>query len=267
VRKENSDAIMQKISTYTAEDLQLADINIVVFSMSGGSGSVIGPVLIREIARRKKLVVAIMISSFQSELHAKNTRDTLKTLESITTTNNIYLPVMVFNNSLGLDFVDKGLPYKIERLVDILTLPAAELDKNDRLNWINVPKTTGAAGGLRLLYVEAGQENERNTPPTDPELWPGPTGYIFDSVLNVRTVQNRHRFSSIVEARVAYDGIFTTVQNVPMIGIIGNPPDAFERLTTEIQDILQKYKAQSSKRTSAIVISDDEVDPDTGLVL
>jgi hypothetical protein len=262
-RREKAEAIGKKIAGFTSEDLNLADINIVVFSMSGGSGSVLGPVLIREIARRGALVVAIVIASSQSELHTKNTLNTLKTLEQISAAGDLYLPVTVFDNAIGMDIVDRSLPYKIERLVDILTLPTAELDKNDRLHWINVPKTTGAAGGLRLLHVDAGQE--RDVISKTAELWSIDDDFIFDSTVSIRTAKERPALSP--KARVAYDGIFTTVQLTPMIGLIGSPRDAFKRMTTAIEDTLVQYNAQSFKRPTAVAVSTSDVDPESGLVL
>ena len=188
---------------------------------------------------------------------------TIKTLESITSTNNIYLPIMIFNNKVGKDLVDRSLPYKIERLVDLLTLPTAELDKNDRLNWINVPKTMGFTGGLRLLHVDAGSTKDESS--LSAELWPGFEGYIFDSIVSIRSQQARHRISP--QTRVAYEGIFTTVQLSPMLGVIGNPPKAFEKLMSEIQDILTQYGAQSATKKASFGVNDSEVDRDSGLVL
>lgn len=261
-RRHNSSRIVQKISSLTTDDLKLSDINIIVFSMSGGSGSVLSPVLIQEIARRGKLVIAIAISSSQSQRHAENTLNTLKSLENITNTNDIYLPISIFNNNAGIENVDKYLPYKLERLIDLLTMPASELDKNDRLHWINVPKNTDAKGCLRLLHIDSGQSIDQAS--LQAELWSEPNEYIFDSVINIRTVKSRH--TKTPKARVSYEGIFTTIELVPMIGIIGNPPNAFEKLITEIQDILQQYKTQSLKKTSIVNITDADIDPDSGLV-
>ena len=66
VRGLNNDASIKAIAGLSDEDLNLNDINIVVFSLSGGSGSVLGPLLISDIAgRRKRLVIALTVSSTQ----------------------------------------------------------------------------------------------------------------------------------------------------------------------------------------------------------
>lgn len=265
LRKENAPLVNQKLSGYTGEQLNLADINIIVFSLSGGSGSVLGPLLIKEISRRKKLTVAIVIASSEDQIHTENTLNTLKSLESITAADNIYLPIMIFNNAYGRQVVNKHLPFKLERLVDLLTLPAIEIDKNDRLHWINVPKISGAAGGLRLLYV--GAERTGSDVDRDGEEWSGTDGYIFDSVIHLSTDKEVHSLSTLIDTRMTFAGTFTTVQNVPMIGVIGNPPNAFDKLTSAINDTLQKYKSQSVKKVAAVTIAPDDIDDETGLVL
>ena len=261
LRSENSDIIARKVTTYSGEDLNLADINIVVFSLSGGSGSVCGPLLIRDIVRRGKLAVAVVVISSEAERKVTNSINTIKSLENITSTSNIYLPIMFFDNKFGQEVVDKSLSDKLERLVDILTLPAAELDRNDRLNWINAPKVIGATSGLRLLHVECGG----STGVAASEYWPGiDDDYIVDSVLNIRTQSERLPSPT---SRASYTGIFTTVKIAPSIGIIGNKPDAFKPLTADLAHQQARYTSQSGNKSAVISVAQEEVDQSTGLVL
>jgi cell division GTPase FtsZ len=66
-----------------------ADINIVLHSASGGSGSVIAPILVSELLSRKSLTIVILIGSTSSRIEAENTSKTLKSYEMISHKRNM----------------------------------------------------------------------------------------------------------------------------------------------------------------------------------
>ena len=244
VRHTNADPVVSMVASLSDEEIGLADINILVFSLSGGSGSVIGPVLINDIAgRRKRLVIAIVIASEQSETHTKNTLKTLQSLRNVADLADLYLPIMIFNNDAGVGLVDKVLPYKLARLVDLLTKPTVEIDLNDRLNWLDVPKTLGEdATGLRLLHVTTPGENIEDS---QAEIWPEAPRHVYDSIILIHTED--YSTTPRPKARSVFEGRFSTVKLVPMMGIIGNPPKAFDNLLKHIQDTLHDYQVNSSQ--------------------
>ena len=266
VRRHHADDIVQNIANLSDEDIHLADINIVVFSLSGGSGSVIGPMLIRDIVgRRKKLAIAMTIASAPSQTHLENMVKTLQTLTAVTADKKIYLPISIFNNTRSIELVDQVMPIKLVRLVDLLTMPTTEVDKNDRIHWVDGQKTISASPGLRLLHVTCDEGDA--VADTSCEVWPGFGNYIFDAVLSLRT--DRHRVNVQPKARASYSGLFSTVSLVPMMGIIGHPPTAFDKLNKEIADLLTTYNAQPKTDTPVCdwIAPQEAVDPITGLFL
>ena len=263
VRSHNATPILQKLTKLTDEELNLSDINIVLFSMSGGSGSVVAPLLIRELHRRGKLVIAMTVTSSQSQKHTENTLKTLKSLENDAASYNIYLPICIFNNRFGQGLVDKVFAHKLERLVDLLTLPTAELDKTDRLHWLNAQKTIGAAPGLRLLHVSS--YDNLDVQASEVELQCGDDDYIYDSIISIRTPSARNE--TLPKARIMFEGVFTTVTLSPMFGIIGNPPNTFDSLVKHIDDTLLQYKSQVFRKHTVVNVDDSDIDPDSGLVL
>lgn len=82
VRTENK----EEIELHTREILQQfkpGDANIVIHSASGGSGSVIGPYLIRELLTRGLSAIVVAIGDDATTLYANNTIKTLKTYAGI----------------------------------------------------------------------------------------------------------------------------------------------------------------------------------------
>ena len=244
VRSHNADRVVQAIAALSDEALGISDVNIVVFSLSGGSGSVIGPLLIRDImSRRGKLTVALTISSTQSEKHTENTLRTLQSLRKITDDCGLYLPISIFDNTAGIQKIDRVMPYKLERLIDLLTKPTTEVDKNDRLHWINVPKTLGdGLKGLRLLHVTTEADADANS---GAEVWPVVQGHIYDSVLALHAEE--YSVTSKPRSRVSFEGLFSTIKLVPMYGVIGNPPQAFDDLVKRIATTLNDYHTNATQ--------------------
>ena len=246
VRSLNVEATVKALAGLPDENLGLSDVNIVLFSLSGGSGSVIGPLLIGDITRRKKLVIALTIASTQSEKHTKNTLQTLQSLRKVTENSSLYLPITIFNNSSqgGPAAVDRAFPYKLARLVDLLTAPTFEIDKNDRQHWLNVPKTLEQPlVGLRLLYVTTSNNGVKEIPSA--EIWPDAPGHIYDSLLSISTAQ--YQVENKPRARVSFEGRYTTIQLVPSYGVLGNAPRAFENLTRTIEETLLDYETNTEK--------------------
>src|SRR5690606_24044429 len=57
-------------------------MNLVIFSLSGGSGSVLGPLLAEELIKRGYPTVCLIVGSIVSKIEAHNTNATLKTIET-----------------------------------------------------------------------------------------------------------------------------------------------------------------------------------------
>lgn len=264
VRNLNADVAVRTIAGLSDDALNLADVNIVMCSLSGGSGSVIGPLIVGDIAsRRKRMVILLTIASTQSERHTINTLNTLQSLRKIADNSKLYLPTTIFNNGIsGQKAVDQAFVYKLSRLVDLLTAPTVEIDKHDRLHWLNVPKTLDASlTGLRLLRVEtlAGTKEYSNT-----EIWPDAAGHIYDSLLSIGTEQ--YPVETRPRARASFEGMFTTIKLVPMYGVIGNPPKAFDDLVKTINDTLNDYRANTESHDDPFAVGDVHANR-SGLVL
>lgn len=161
-RAENARDIQSMIPQLSDTDLGVNDVAIVVFSLSGGSGSVIAPILIREYAKRKVRVIAIAISDVGYTVGAKNTLNTLKSLTAVCKNNDLYLPLILLSND-AVDSrvkVDKTATILIQDLLDLLTKNVFEVDRNDRLNWIDPSKVIQTQPGIKLLTLMSDKKLE-----------------------------------------------------------------------------------------------------------
>jgi len=86
IRRENYPEIAAAMGQIVLEHGPL-DLSIVLFSASGGTGSVFGPLLIGELLKKSASVVGVMIGSTESAITAENTLNTFKSLDGIVKTS------------------------------------------------------------------------------------------------------------------------------------------------------------------------------------
>jgi len=130
------------------DDIQ--DINIIIYSMSGGSGSVIGPMIIREATRRKKAVIAIGVVDACSKMDCVNSINTLRTLYHTAETENVYIPTMIYSNiGTGRFIVNNTIALRVRQICDLfLNKTVTELDYTDRLNFLRPDLIKLAGNGV-----------------------------------------------------------------------------------------------------------------------
>lgn len=134
------------------------DINIFIFSMSGGSGSVIAPLLIREAGKRGKRIIAIGIVDACSETDCFNSINTIRTLESFAKSEKIYIPSLIFSNiNVGRIKVNMSIISRLNQLEGLFVTPEiAEVDFTDKMNFLSpVGIVPSISYGLYNMSIKA----------------------------------------------------------------------------------------------------------------
>lgn len=266
VRTEHAEKIQKKLTSLTDEELGLSDINVVVFSLAGGSGSVLGPVLIREIKRRGGQAVCFVVADTMSERDTTNTLRTLQTLQSISTNDGIYLPTSVFSNAaVGRPVVDQTLPHRLTQFIWAMTLPAVEIDRNDRRNFLNGMKTNDAHAGVRLLHVIGGEAGDDDADLKTGEVWECTPDDIYDSTLSlgIQPKQAGHLpvfVSHQALARAAYQGVFSDMISMPIYALVAAGNDGIVSLMKDINATQARFAAQAKNTESVIGMDGADAD-------
>lgn len=153
VRDTNFKAALKAAPQILHQFKPSGDLNIVMHSASGGSGSVVGPVLASELLAQSKNVITIMVGSTTCEQEIRNTINTILSYQGISETRGKATNVIYFENGLTapMSKVDSMI------VVYLLVLAAAwsgenvNLDSRDLENFLNyerVSKYTPALTGL-----------------------------------------------------------------------------------------------------------------------
>ena len=135
------------------------DINIVVHSASGGSGSVIGPTLVSELLSREVPTIVIMIGSSDSRIEAMNTVNTLKSYEVIAQKREMPVISIYYENTKATPRgeVDARIQVLVVLLSAIFSGQNRELDTADLNNFLNYPRVTSFSPKLSYLDFFTGK--------------------------------------------------------------------------------------------------------------
>lgn len=159
VRSQNYDRILDEVKQALLQH-KPTDFNVVVFSAGGGSGSVFGPIIIKEFLEKNIPVFAIVIGADESKQAATNTLNTLKSLEGIS--RNIKKPVIMHyrHNKRGKarSEVDAELQEAISFLAILCSRQIPEIDTQDIRNFMDYTTTTSVKARLASLEILTNEE-------------------------------------------------------------------------------------------------------------
>lgn len=151
LRSENLQAIRSHIKDILINH-EPGDINVILYSTSGGSGNVIGSILARELAQKNKPFVTIAVADSNNQVRVKNTLDALSTLDNFSKATGVPFVVSVINNDSRVE-ADREVHRLISHLALLFSNLNLELDNADTTNFLNYTKITQAPARLVGLEV------------------------------------------------------------------------------------------------------------------
>jgi hypothetical protein len=143
-RAENYQAIKDQIKRIVLNH-KPQDFNIIINSLSGGSGSVIGPLLYNELRDQGYDVVNIVVGSSDSTIEISNTIKTIKSYIGISNKRKEPVIAHYFENSkvTPREAVDSDIKKVVTLLSLFLNKNNHELDSTDIHHFLNYNKVTG----------------------------------------------------------------------------------------------------------------------------
>jgi hypothetical protein len=138
-----------------------ADFNIVIFSMSGGTGSTAGPILLKELLEQGKTVIAVTSAAFTSGKKASNAIDTFTGLELTVAAVKRPIVISYTPNDPAKTDADNNLKtlFILQTLAKLASGKNGHLDSSDVANLFDFHKVTKYEPSLALLDVYAGEDH------------------------------------------------------------------------------------------------------------
>nr|DAK32929.1 MAG TPA: tubulin [Caudoviricetes sp.] len=133
-----------------------SSLNIVLHTLAGGSGSVLSPLIVKELLNRDAPVIVVAIGDNGSVIESNNTLKTLQTYENLAI-NVVKKPIVMayyYNEgSASRKEVDKYVINMIESLRCLFANQHIGLDSQDLYHWLRYDKVTDYPNQLAVLTM------------------------------------------------------------------------------------------------------------------
>lgn len=234
LRRELSDQIIDCVP----ELVQLHEpknLNIVISSGSGGSGSVIAPSLVSELVRQGKQVIAIVVGDAHTYQWMTNTMGTIRSYNGISQVRGRTVPLAYFENTSNN--TEQQVNMQVAQLVTGLSALWSRqnqgLDSKDLEHFLNPEKITDFPPQLAMitLYVkEIPKEEEENVM----------------TVVSLAKTREESRLNFVVDAQyigLADENLADTVRNLSPLHLC-----MLDQSYHELMDVLSE-KSRATKQT------------------
>ena len=156
LRSLNVNALLPEIKPILSIH-QPKDVNVLIASASGASGSTILPLTMKELVSNDQVTIAILVLTDGSQIEAENSRKTIATLANMS--KQLGKPFVVhFVSEETRDRADKKVREMIADLAMLFSNEHLELDRTDLKHFINYNTVTTAAPSLASLHCYASSE-------------------------------------------------------------------------------------------------------------
>lgn len=258
LRGTNLDVLQQKVDNIVYTDEDESDIDIVVFSLSGGSGSVVGPLVVKSLARKDKPIIIVTVADSTSTVDCENSIKTIKSIENIARNN--YVNMILFDNSIdGRETVDQSIVNKLIKLTTAINLNyIRELDKSDIIVAMRPyhHKILSEVRGLYVMRIDDGCHYSYD----DEEIMS-----CHSSILVGVPDQYLKQKINRLHTSIHYEGKFVNYME-PIFINFGLPIS--ETFIKKYDSVLKRAQAASSVRNVQSTIKIKDVDEhDSGLII
>lgn len=155
---KNPDEVLIRFKPSTA-------LNVVISSLSGGSGSIIAPVLARELIKQGQNTIVIAIDSTSSVKEIDNCIKTLKTYKSFSNGAKKSISIYPISNASRKEADQRAIHF-INMLALLVNKDhTEEFDTSDLRNFINFDNVTDNEANVSILDINANETivPEKNT--------------------------------------------------------------------------------------------------------
>lgn len=154
-RRDMNYPIINRHIPQILEKLPPTDVNILIFSSGGGSGSVIGPLLMAELQKMGKTTIIIMVGSYESDRTCYNSLRTWETLNGLGQNGN-FCPIVIYDSNGAQSHdssVDGSMVSAIAAILDLYSGTHQRLDTADVQNMFSPVRSFGAKPEVLLMDI------------------------------------------------------------------------------------------------------------------
>ena len=257
-RNEHYDTIKER-SLELINKFKPSDLNIIIHSASGGSGSVIGPVLINELINKNATTIGILVGSSDSKIETHNSINTLKSYESIS--RRLNHPIICSYQENTKDNQRIKVDIRVKTIISLLCLffsgENKELDTSDLRNFLNYSKVTDYEPRLCLLDFFNGNINIENDQNVISAITLRDENSDYDLEHDIE-----YHAVGYINPSIGKDWVQSNIK-LPIHGTIIN--NGFNKIITRLTNKLEAMQENRRAIVSKFIVSDEESN-DSGLI-
>lgn len=258
-KRDTNHAAIAELIPQILHKFKPTSMNIVIHSLSGGSGSVIGPSIVSELLDKKIPVIVIMVGSTASRKEVENTIKTIKTYENIAKIRKQPVNAIYYENSKEQNrfTIDDNAKTMLTMLAAFLSGENPELDGEDVVNFLAYPNVTSYAPMLSRLSMHS----------KAPVLIKG------EHVVAVTTLTDAKSDASIEGINVEYQATGFVSPNVEKVLGSGVPwhliitQGYFHGIIERLSSLVAEFDSVRSSVVHKAILDKDDGGTDNGLVL
>lgn len=165
VRAQNYEVILNTTRQILLQH-PFGDVAVIVFSASGGSGSVFAPIIMQEAIAKGIPIIGIVIGTHGTAKEAENTVNTLKSMDNMARKNGVPFVIIYERNrrDYGRKKVDEAIRaaiLQISLLVGTMNNNSG-LDSADIKNWVYFQSVTDVPAQLALLDIILNEDSAKD---------------------------------------------------------------------------------------------------------
>lgn len=245
IRNSNDKAIAKAIPDILRQ-FPPGDINIVVFTTSGGSGSVVAPLLIKSLLEDDQVVIGIAMGSHESIRSTENTIGTIKTLDAISrmTDKPVVIHFGMNDHSQPRSNIDRESHLMITSLAVLCSRRNHGLDTADIRSLIQFNKSTDLTAQLARIHVHSDMET------FEEEL---------DNAISVAYLKRDHDDPDPkIFAPYACEGFMPTQAQSRTCLFFGIENHSFIGVQKQLESLKKEMENQRRTRQQTVTFSDDD---------
>lgn len=261
VRSENPEIVAERVKEII-QKFKPADLNIVVSTLAGGTGSVAAPLIAKELLLREAPTVVVGIGDTSTIKDTENTLRTIQTYEHIAKTTNVPVVMQYIGNSREntRDVVNRMVGALVVSLTALFSGENRELDSRDLFNWLRFSNPNVTSFGAQLASLRVINETEG--------LFKDLAGNVISVASLLKEGQHyelpvRPEYATYGFLSNEVDNAFT--QNAPHHFVISD--EGIAEVTAKLKAILAETKEAQDARPKRRSILDQDVTVDnSGLI-
>lgn len=253
--RNSNDKIIAKAVPDILRKFAPGDLNIVIFTASGGTGSVAGPLILKQLLADGHATIGVVTGSHESIKTTENTIGTMKTLDAIAraTDKPVVIHFGMNEPDVPRSHIDTEAHLIIRAMAVLCSRRNHGLDTADIASFLQFNKSTDIGACLARLHMTDDLEEFEDL--------------VKEPISAAYLKRNHDDLQPTVFVPYSCDGFMPAVVHATTSYFFGIENKSFGEVVKKLDGLKKEMEMQRTTRSAAVsFLGDDEQASETGLI-